>query len=114
MQQHDEHEARDVERELHLDEHPDSAGQSRGGGHVDATEVLAREDQPDRDRDERRHRGIEHEVVQLRDHQRRAEYEDHREQPRGRPEQEPPGAVAAQREQRDEDQVLGDDRRGGS
>ncbi len=46
------------------------------------------------------------------DQQRRAEREDHREHAREAPEQQAPGLIAAERQQRHEHEVLADDRRG--
>ena len=107
-----EHDSCEEERKLHLDEQTATDREARQARHAGTTEVLARENQPHRDSDEGSLGRVEHKDVKLCDQQWRAEHEDHGEQASSRTEQEPSGLIAAEREQRDEHEVLGDDRGG--
>ena len=113
MHEHNEDEAGEKQGELHLEVHARPYGKTRAPSHAHATEVFAGQDQPDRDRNQSRHRSVEQEDMEQRHQQRRAEREHDREHPRsGRPKQQPPCLIAAECEQRGEHDVLADRRRG--
>jgi hypothetical protein len=105
-QQHEDDEAGDVQRVRLLPDQPESRGGARRRREIDAAEAVAREHEPHAGGDERGLRRVEHQHVELLDQQRGAEREDDRQRTRRASEREAPHVVAAEREQRDEHEVL--------
>ena len=105
-----EREARDEEHEGLLAQHPETDGDARERRDAWAREALRGENRPSRHCHHRRLGRVEHELVELFDHERRAEREHDGQQARQWAERETPDVVAAEREQRHEHDVQGDDR----
>ena len=92
-----EREARDEEHEGLLAQHPKTDGDARECRDAWAREALRGENRPSRNCHHRRLGRVEHELVELFDHERRAEREHDGQQARQWAERETPDVVAAER-----------------